>query len=42
LLSLPGVFFLMLLIILKVRGGNKEFLHTKHSYKKDSEIKPES
>jgi len=41
-ISLPKIFYLMLLIIMKIKGSNNEFLHTVHSYQKDSEIKPES
>jgi len=32
LISLPKVFFLMIMIILKIRGANKEFIHTEHNY----------
>jgi cellulose synthase/poly-beta-1,6-N-acetylglucosamine synthase-like glycosyltransferase len=42
LISLPKVFCLMILIVLKIRDGNKEFIHTEHSYIKDAEIKPGS
>jgi len=35
LISLPKVFFLMVMIIFKMRGSNKEFIHTEHSYKND-------
>ncbi len=35
LISLPKVFFLMVMIIFKIRGSNKEFIHTEHSYKND-------
>lgn len=32
LISLPGIFLLMILITLRVKGGNKTFIHTEHSY----------
>lgn len=32
LISLPGIFLLMILITLRIKGGNKTFIHTEHSY----------
>jgi len=32
LLSLPGIFFLMVLMIFRLKGTNKEFIHTEHTY----------
>ncbi|MEI7499392.1 MAG: glycosyltransferase [Bacteroidota bacterium] len=40
LISFPKVFFLMILILLKLRGGNKEFIHTEHSYSNGNQTKP--
>jgi cellulose synthase/poly-beta-1,6-N-acetylglucosamine synthase-like glycosyltransferase len=41
LVALPKVFLLMILIILKIRGGNKEFIHTAHNFQNETQIKPE-
>ncbi len=32
LFALPGIFLLMVMILLKIKGSNKEFLHTQHNY----------
>jgi len=40
--SLTKIFFLMFMIILKIKGTNKEFHHTSHTFNTDSEKKPES
>lgn len=33
-ISLPRIFLLMIFILLRMRGSNKEFLHTEHNYNK--------
>lgn len=36
LISLPKVFYLMILIIFKLKGSNKEFIHTEHSFTEET------
>lgn len=42
LISLPKVFFLMAIMIFNIKGANKDFIHTEHSYSSDSDITSQS